>query len=506
MVRACLLAGWRCTAVMAVVVGLITVAPPAARAADLGAGSAAENTSGSEMLLRAAPGYDAESIGSYPAGSDVTIQDGPIYAADGSAWYAVDGGYLPASGLSPIGTATYAQEAPADPNAASAAAPADAGQGDQTWTDPNAGAPAADPNAGAQAADGSGQQGDGTWTDPNAGAPAATDGSAGQGDGTWTDPNAGATDPNAVPATDPNAAPAADPNAAPASDPNAAPAGDPNAGAAPADNGQAASGPGAAQTPIATAWIAGTNGDGAECRTAADFNAPSMGVLPEGSQVDVIGNTQGEWQPVNCFGAAGFVHASFIAWQAPANAAPAQDTTAAAAPTDTSADAAPPTDSSSADAANCAPGKRGKNGNNSNCGGGNANSGGGGSSGGGGGQGIANYAQKFVGYPYVYAGAGPSAFDCSGFAEWVIKNTLGEDITHDMFQQVQDGSPVSRDQLQPGDLVFFQDTFRPGLSHVGVYIGNGQMVNAENESTGVVVSDINSDYYSSRFYAARRLW
>jgi cell wall-associated NlpC family hydrolase len=88
----------------------------------------------------------------------------------------------------------------------------------------------------------------------------------------------------------------------------------------------------------------------------------------------------------------------------------------------------------------------------------------------------------------------------------VIQHTLGIDITHDMFQQVQMGSPVDRSDLQPGDLVFFQNTFRPGLSHVGVYIGNGQMVNAENESTGVVVSDINSDYYSSRFYAARRLW
>ncbi|HET7093806.1 MAG TPA: SH3 domain-containing C40 family peptidase, partial [Thermomicrobiales bacterium] len=332
------------------------------------------------------------------------------------------------------------------------------------------------------ATDGSGQQGDGTWTDPNAGVPAATDGQAAQGDGGWTDPNA---------------------NAAPAADPNAAPAPDANVGApAAADGGQNAA-PGPAQTPIATAWIAGTNGDGVECRTAADFNAPAMGVLPEGSQVDVIGNTQGEWQPVNCFGAAGFVHASFIAWQAPAAAPTTAD--AASAPA-TDAAAAPATDNS-ADAANCAAGKRGKKGDNDNCGGGNngdANNDGGG--GGASGQQIASYAQKYVGYPYVYAGAGPDAFDCSGFTEWVIKNTLGTDITHDMFQQVQDGQPVSRNELQPGDLVFFDDTFRNGLSHVGIYIGGGQFVHAENESTGVVVSDLNSDYYSSRFYAARRLW
>src|SRR5581483_5601088 len=130
------------------------------------------------------------------------------------------------------------------------------------------------------------------------------------------------------------------------------------------------------------------------------------------------GDTQGEWQPVNCFGAAGFVHASFIAWQAPA--APTTADTSSAAATD--AAAAPTTDDrASADAANCAAGKRGKNGDNNKCGGGN--------NGGTSGQQIANYAQQYVGYPYVYAGAGPDAFDCSGFTMYVIKQTLGLDIT-----------------------------------------------------------------------------
>ena len=59
--------------------------------------------------------------------------------------------------------------------------------------------------------------------------------------------------------------------------------------------------------------------------------------------------------------------------------------------------------------------------------------------------------------------------------------------------------------LVEGDLVFFANTFRPGLSHTGIYIGGGQFVHAENESTGVVVSDLNSDYYSSRWYGATRL-
>ena len=106
--------------------------------------------------------------------------------------------------------------------------------------------------------------------------------------------------------------------------------------------------------------------------------------------------------------------------------------------------------------------------------------------------------------PYAYAGEGPYAFDCSGFTKFVIQNTLGMDITHDMFQQYEMGQKVDRSQLQPGDLVFFQNTFRPGMSHNGIYIGNGQMIHAENESTGVKISDINSDYYSSRWLGAVR--
>lgn len=120
------------------------------------------------------------------------------------------------------------------------------------------------------------------------------------------------------------------------------------------------------------------------------------------------------------------------------------------------------------------------------------------------GQEIANYALQYVGYPYVWAAAGPSAFDCSGFTEWVIQHTLGFDITHDMFQQYADGTPVSYGNLQPGDLVFFQNTYEWGLSHVGIYIGNNQFVHAENEDTGVVVSDITSNYYSSHYYGAVR--
>lgn len=118
---------------------------------------------------------------------------------------------------------------------------------------------------------------------------------------------------------------------------------------------------------------------------------------------------------------------------------------------------------------------------------------------------IVNYAMRYVGYPYVWATAGPSSFDCSGYTNWVIKNVVGPDIGRGLWTQVVAGTPVSRDNLQPGDLVFFQNTYKPGLSHSGIYIGNNQFVHAENENTGVRVSDINSSYYGSRWYSAVRI-
>jgi cell wall-associated NlpC family hydrolase len=135
----------------------------------------------------------------------------------------------------------------------------------------------------------------------------------------------------------------------------------------------------------------------------------------------------------------------------------------------------------------------------------NGGSPGGSSSGGASGNAIVDYAMRYLGYPYVWATHGPSSFDCSGFTYWVVLNTLGINISPGTSAQINYGTPVSRSSLQPGDLVFFQNTYTWGLSHVGIYIGNGKFIHAENESTGVVISDLSSQYYSSRWYGARRV-
>ena len=126
-------------------------------------------------------------------------------------------------------------------------------------------------------------------------------------------------------------------------------------------------------------------------------------------------------------------------------------------------------------------------------------------SGSGAGNSLVSYAMRYLGYPYVWATAGPSSFDCSGFINWVVKNVMGRDIGRGLFTQVAAGSAVSRNSLQPGDLVFFQNTYQPGLSHGGIYIGNNQFIHASIPSTGVIISDLNASYYASRWYGAVRL-
>ncbi len=123
------------------------------------------------------------------------------------------------------------------------------------------------------------------------------------------------------------------------------------------------------------------------------------------------------------------------------------------------------------------------------------------------GQQIVDFAIQFNGYPYVWAGNTPSGFDCSGFTQYVVQNTLGYDITHSTDLQATYGTPVAWGEWQPGDLIFFVGTGGTGgfISHVGIYIGDGQMVHAENPGTGVKISSVYSSYYSEHYYSSTRL-
>jgi peptidoglycan DL-endopeptidase LytF len=121
------------------------------------------------------------------------------------------------------------------------------------------------------------------------------------------------------------------------------------------------------------------------------------------------------------------------------------------------------------------------------------------------GQQMVDFAMQFLGQPYVWAGNQPGGFDCSGLTQYVAANILGVDITHSTALQIGYGSDVAWDDLQPGDLVFFANTYAPGITHVGIYIGDGTFIHAENPGTGVVISSLNDSYYSAHYAGARRL-
>ena len=92
--------------------------------------------------------------------------------------------------------------------------------------------------------------------------------------------------------------------------------------------------------------------------------------------------------------------------------------------------------------------------------------------------------------------------DCSAFTQYVFAQN-GISIGRDTRAQLQQGVAVEKDELQPGDLVFFEGTYREGVSHVGIYIGDGKMMNLEND--GAVVADITSGYWANHYMTARRV-
>ena len=116
---------------------------------------------------------------------------------------------------------------------------------------------------------------------------------------------------------------------------------------------------------------------------------------------------------------------------------------------------------------------------------------------------VVSLAKSKVGNKYVWGATGPNTFDCSGFTSWLYKQ-VGVSIPRTSAAQSKHGTLVSKSNLQVGDLVFF-NTNGKGVSHVGLYLGNGQMVHAANSKKGVRYDSINSSYYKSRFVNARRV-
>ena len=111
-------------------------------------------------------------------------------------------------------------------------------------------------------------------------------------------------------------------------------------------------------------------------------------------------------------------------------------------------------------------------------------------------QGVVGVALSYVGVPYVWGGSSPGGFDCSGLVMYAYAQ-VGVSLPHSSYAMWNMGVPVPQDQLQPGDLVFFN-----GLGHVGLYVGGGYFVHAPHTGTVVQVSASGSD---GSYVGARRI-
>lgn len=118
---------------------------------------------------------------------------------------------------------------------------------------------------------------------------------------------------------------------------------------------------------------------------------------------------------------------------------------------------------------------------------------------------IAQTAKKFHGARYVSGGNGPKGFDCSGFTTYVYSQ-FGISLPRTSVGQASAGTKVNKNNLQVGDLLIFSNTYKSGPSHAGVYLGNGQFIHASTSTTGVIISDLNSAYYSKHFSYGRRVY
>ncbi|RLQ96835.1 C40 family peptidase [Falsibacillus albus] len=116
---------------------------------------------------------------------------------------------------------------------------------------------------------------------------------------------------------------------------------------------------------------------------------------------------------------------------------------------------------------------------------------------------IVDYSKKYIGVPYVFGGTSPHGFDCSGFLYYTYSH-FGITLPRMSSDQATVGEKVAKANLQPGDLVFFADTYKAGVSHSGIYIGNNQFISATS-SSGVKIDSLSNVYWGPRFVYGKRL-
>lgn len=115
---------------------------------------------------------------------------------------------------------------------------------------------------------------------------------------------------------------------------------------------------------------------------------------------------------------------------------------------------------------------------------------------------IITEAERYRGVPYVFGGVTPQGFDCSGYVRYVFAKS-GIDLPRSADEQYLVGQKIGKHNLKPGDLVFFQ-TYEEGVSHSGIYIGDGKFISATS-SSGVAIASVNDSYWGERYIGAKRV-
>ncbi|HCA27497.1 MAG TPA: hypothetical protein DEP05_07660 [Betaproteobacteria bacterium] len=118
-------------------------------------------------------------------------------------------------------------------------------------------------------------------------------------------------------------------------------------------------------------------------------------------------------------------------------------------------------------------------------------------------QNIVLYAFGLIGIDYRFGGGNPaSGLDCSGMVRYIYRNAAAINLPHNAYRMARMGRKISRAELKPGDLVFFNTLHRP-YSHVGIYIGNHRFIHAPHTNGKIEISNLNSPYFSKHYEAAR---
>lgn len=196
-------------------------------------------------------------------------------------------------------------------------------------------------------------------------------------------------------------------------------------------------------------------------RSAPQMDAPVLGQLYSGQQMNIITKTGGLWFKIEFEGGIGYVHSGYVVDRR--NGTPVvYDKTA-----DLSIQSLEGSEK---------------------------------------GQLVVATASKYLGIPYVYGGSTPAGFDCSGLVQYVFRE-LGVSLNRVAADQTAHGIPITKENLLPGDIVFFHNTNKyTRINHVGIYVGDGNFIHAPQTGDVVKITTLESGYYAGTFVTARRIF